>query len=75
MTEDRKLTIYFHRNDGQSERVPLPRGTVSEAIRAIEVVFYISYGLYTSAELYRGGELVETVENPSCIHLESILVH
>ena len=67
------LTIYFHRNDGQSERVPLTHGTISEAATAIKAVFYISDGLYTRAEVYRDDELIETVQNRSA-RVESILV-
>ena len=73
MPNDQAITIYFQRNDGESERVPLTHGTISEAVTAIHSVFYISEGLYTVAEIYQGNELVETVENPS-VRVESIMV-
>ena len=73
MPDDDTLTIYFHRNDGGSERVPLTHGTISEAMTAIHAVFYISDGLYTRADVYQGNELIESVENPSA-RLESILI-
>ena len=73
MPDDDTLTIYFYRNDGEPERVPLTHGTISEAMAAIQAVFYISDGLYTAAEVYRGNELVETMENPSVL-VESIMV-
>jgi hypothetical protein len=47
---------------------------MAEAVGAIERVFHISNGLYTTAEIYRGKALIETVENPACIGVESILV-
>lgn len=70
---DRKLVVYFCRSDGYQERVPLRECTLCEAISAIERVFHISDGLYTKADIYRGDELVETVENPS-VRVESILI-
>jgi hypothetical protein len=75
MGEDRNITIYFHRHDGPSEQIPLLRGTIAEAVAAIERVFYITNSLYTSADIYRRDELVESVENPACVRVESILVH
>ena len=73
MPNDQAVTIYFHRSDGEPERVPLGNGTISEALTAIHTVFYISDGLYTMAEIYRGSELIETVENPS-VRVESISI-
>lgn len=73
MPNDPAVTICFHRNDGEPERVPLTHATISEAVTAIHTVFYISDGLYTLAEIYRGHELVETVESPSA-RVESILI-
>ena len=64
MPNNESLTIYFHRSDGEPERVPLAHGTMSEAVTAIHTVFYISEGLYTVAEIYRGSELIEKVEKP-----------
>ena len=74
MPNDQGLTIYFHRTDGQCEQIPLVDGTISETASAIQRVFYISDGHYTKAEIYRGKELIEIVENPACVHVESILV-
>ena len=47
---------------------------MAEAVAAIERVFHISDGLYTTAEIYRGNELIETMENAACIRVESILI-
>ena len=74
MPNDQTLTVYFQRNNGHRERVPLIPCTMAEAVGAIERVFHISNGLYTTAEIYRGKELIETVENPACVRVESILV-
>ena len=74
MPNDRKLIVYFHRNDGYYERVPLRECVLYEAISAIERVFHISDGLYTKADIYRGEELIETVENPVSAHAEAMLV-
>ena len=74
MPTDQAVTIYFHRNDGESERVPLAHGTISEAVTAIHAVFYVSEGLYTRADVYRDHELIETVANPA-VRVESILIH
>ena len=73
MPNDRKLIVYFHRNDGYHERVPLRECALYEAISAIERVFHISDGLYAKADIYRGDELVETVENAACVSAESML--
>lgn len=73
MADNDTLTIYFHRSDGEPERVPLSHGTISEAMTAIHTVFYISDGLYTAAEVYRGNELIETVKNPA-VRAESVLI-
>jgi hypothetical protein len=74
MPSNPTLTICFHRNDGHRERIPLRRGTVWEAVEAIQRVFSISDGLYTKAELYKGDELIETVPNEASVPLASILV-
>ena len=39
MPTDQAVTIYFHRDDGESERVPLAHGTISEAVTAITRCF------------------------------------
>jgi hypothetical protein len=52
MPDDHTLTIHFHRNDGQSERVPLTHGTVSEAATAIKAVV-----LYQRCSLYESGRV------------------
>jgi hypothetical protein len=67
-------TIIFYRNDGHPERIPLTDGTLAEAVIAIQRVFDISDGLYTKAEIFRGNELVETLENAARIHVGTILV-
>jgi len=41
----------------------------------IQRVFYMSDGLYTKADLYRGNELVETIENHSSVRVASILIN
>ena len=41
---------------------------------AVERVFIISEGLYTQAEIYRGNQLIERMENPSSVRVKSILV-
>jgi hypothetical protein len=43
-------------------------------LSGIQRVFYISDGLYTKAEIYRGDEFVETVQNPAYVRVESLLV-
>ncbi len=73
MAGDRTITIYFRRNDGELERVPLTHSTLAEALRAIECVFYVSGGLYTGASICEGNELIETIENPECVRVESLL--
>jgi hypothetical protein len=69
MANDRPLTVYFHRNDGHHEKIPLQRCTMAEAVAAIERVFHISNGLYTTAE-------TETLENPACmtrgVHIDPV---
>ena len=40
----------------------------------IQRVFYMSDGLYTKADIYRGNELVETMENHSSVRVASILI-
>ena len=74
MHNDQPLSVSFHRNDGHLERIPLRDCTLSEAVSAIERVFSISDGLYSEAEIFRGNELVETVENPSSGRVETILI-
>jgi len=74
MPKDVTLTVQFHRNDGHRERVLLRNCTLAEAVSAIERVFHISYGLYAKADIYRGDELVEGVENPAYARVESLLV-
>jgi hypothetical protein len=74
MPNDVTLTVVFHRNDNHRERIPLRDCTLVEAMSAIERVFYISDGLYTKAEIYRGKELLEIVQNPVYARVESILV-
>jgi hypothetical protein len=74
MPNDQSLTVSFRRNDGHRERIPLRDCTIAEAVSAVERVFSISEHLYTEAEIYRGNELVETMENPSSVRLESILI-
>jgi hypothetical protein len=74
MPEDRNITIFFHLSSGPCERVPLTHGELTDALSAIQRVFYISDGLYTRAEIYRGDELVETVQNPEYVRVESLLV-
>ena len=74
MPKDVTLTVQFHRNDGHCERIPLRDCTLAEAISAVERVFHISDGLYTNADIYRGDILVESVENLTCVRVESILV-
>jgi hypothetical protein len=74
MLTDRTIIIYFYRNDGHPERIPLTDGTLAEAVVAIQRVFHISDGLYTRAEIFRDDELVETVENTCSVHVASILI-
>lgn len=74
MPNDQKLIVYFERNDGYRERVPLRECALADAISAIERVFHISEGLYTKADIYRGDELVEKVQNHACVRLESVSV-
>ena len=71
MPDDQTLTIYFHRNDGRRERVRLTHGTISDAMTAIHTAFSVGDGLYTTADVYRGDELIETVANPD-VRVESI---
>jgi len=74
MPTNRTIIIYFYRNDGHPERIPLTDGTLAEAVLGIQRVFHMSDGLYTKAEIYRGNELVETMENVACIRVETILI-
>ena len=74
MLNDPCLIIHFYRIEGPCERVPLTHGTIAEAVSAIQRVFYISDHYYTKAEIYRGNELIETVENSAYVRVESILI-
>ena len=74
MHNDQPLSVSFRRNDGHRERIPLRDCTLAEAMSAVERIFSISEHLYTEAEIYRGNELVERMENPSSVRAESILV-
>ena len=74
MPADRTIIIYFYRNDGHRERIPLTHGTLAEAVVAIQRVFHISDGLYARAEIFRDDELVETMENAACIRVGTILI-
>ena len=74
MPTDRTIIIYFYRNDGHRERIPLTNGTLAEAVLGIQRVFHLSHGLYTKAEIFRGDELVETMENHSSVRVASILL-
>jgi hypothetical protein len=69
------LTVSFRRNDGHRERIPLRDCTLAGAVSAVERIFSISECLYTKADIYRGNELVETMENHSSVPVESILIH
>ena len=64
MRDGQSLSVSFRRNDGHRERIPLKDCTIAEAVSAVERVFSISERRYTEAEIYRGNELVETMENP-----------
>jgi hypothetical protein len=74
MRDDQPISLSFRRNDGHRERIPLKDCTLSEAMSAVERVFHVSEHLYTEAEIYRGNELVETMENHSSVRVESILI-
>ena len=74
MPNDQSLSVSFRRNDGHRERIALKDCTLAEAMSAVERVFSISEDLYTEAEIHRGNELIETMENRSSVRLESILV-
>ena len=73
MPNDQPLSVSFRRNDGHRERIRLPHSTLADAVMGIQRVFYMSDGLYTKADLYRGNELVETIQNPSPVRVSSIL--
>jgi hypothetical protein len=73
MPNDQSLAVSFRRNDGLRERIPLRDCTIAEAVSAIERVFSVGEHLYTEAEIYRGNQLIEKMENPS-VRVESILV-
>jgi hypothetical protein len=74
MPTDRTIIIHFHRNDGHRERIPLEHGTLAEAVLGIQRVFHMSDGLYTRAEIFRDDELIDTMENPLSVRVESILI-
>ena len=75
MRDGQPLFVSFRRNDGHRERIPLIKGcTLAEAMSAIERIFSISEHIYTEAEIHRGNELIETMENHSSVRVESILV-
>lgn len=74
MPADRTIVIYFYRNDGRRERIPLTHGTLAEAVMAIQRVFHMTNGLFTKAEIFRDDELVETMENGACIRVGTILI-
>ena len=74
MPNHQKLIVYFHRNDGHRERIPLRDCTLAEAVSAVERIFSVSDRLYTHVRIYRGNELVETMENHSSVRVESILI-
>ena len=74
MHNDQLLSVSFNRNDGHLERIPLKNCSLAEAVSAIERVFGICEGLYTEAEIFRGNELIETMENPSSRPVGSILI-
>ena len=65
MPNDKSLAVSFRRNDGHRERIPLRDCTLAEAVSAIERIFSVSEHLYTEAEIYRGNEIIERMENPS----------
>ena len=74
MPANRAIVICFYRKDGHRERIPLPHGTLAEAVMGIQRVFHMSDALCTKAEILRDGELVETMENRSALRGESILI-
>ena len=74
MHTDQSLSVSFRRNDGHRERIALKDCTLAEAVSAVERVFSVSEYLYTEAEIYRGNELIERMENPSSVRVESIMV-
>jgi hypothetical protein len=74
MHNDQPLSVSFRRNDGHRERIALKDCTLAKAVSAVERVFSLSERLYTEAEIYRGNELIETMENHSSVRVESILV-
>ena len=61
------VTLYFHRDDARRESVPLTRFTVLDAKAAIREILSISDGAYTKAEIYKGKQLIETVENTASV--------
>jgi hypothetical protein len=71
---DGHLTAYFHRHDDRRERMPLKQCTIAEAKKAIQNIFSKSNGLYTKAEVYRGNQLIETVQNTRSARPVSILI-
>ena len=74
MPANRAIVICFYRKDGHRERIPLPHGTLAEAVMGIQRVFHMSDALCTKAEILQDGELVETMDNRSTVRMESILI-
>jgi hypothetical protein len=74
MRDYQPLSVSFRRNDGHRERIPLKDCTLSEAVSAVDRVFHVSEHLYTEAEIYRGNELIETMENHSPVRVATILI-
>ena len=74
MRDDQPQSVSFRRNDGHRERIPLRNCTIAEAVSAVERVFSVSERLYTEAEIYRGNELIEKMENPSSVRVATILI-
>jgi len=75
MPANRAIVICFYRTDGHRERIPFLHGTLAEAVMGIQRVFHMSDALCTKAEIFRDGELVETMENRSSLRKESVLIH
>ena len=74
MHNDQSLSVSFRRNDGHRERITLKDCTLAEAVSAVERVFSVSEHLYTEAEIHRGNQLIEIMENPSSVRVATILV-
>jgi len=63
MSGGQTLTLCFHRDDARRDRVPLTHFTVVDAKQAVREILSISDGAYVKAEIYKGKQLIETVEN------------